>query len=175
MIRNLKVCRNAFVDGCLDVDGRIKTRDLEVKGVLTVRGDTNVHNLHVAGELEARIFLNPATVSAGHIVDVGDVLVVSPDADREVVASFAAEQTNVVGVAVSATSLFNQQVRMAVAGEFLVRVEGPINRGNFLETSATQGVARFSSGGRAFAIATSTDLSPGIKLVYARFLIADSF
>lgn len=169
-IENLEILRELIVLGFT------KTCNLEVRHDLRVQENTFLNNVFVEGELEfVKRLLQPVTVSPGHLVEFGDVLVVSPDADREVVASFQAAQETVLGVAASGNEMMNPRVRMVVGGEFLVKVIGPVHRGDFLETSTTQGTAMVSHGPSAFAIATSSDPSAGIKLVHARFIVADTF
>lgn len=201
---NAEFKRNVLVDGNLDVVGDTSTRDLTVGRNLTVEGDSSVQaltvntDLTVAGETTVQdltvngtltaasqttanlsltgVLTQPVTVTSGEVgpvAEVGDVLVVSSTIDRQVERSSSASQSNVVGVAASNVDA-SGSVNMVLAGEFQVKVTGPVGRGNFLTTSDVAGVAQVGTGQNAFAIATSTSADSGVKLVTARYIVSDT-
>jgi cytoskeletal protein CcmA (bactofilin family) len=179
--RNLAVGGNSSVQALtvntdLNVTGATAVQDLTVNGDLTVAGTTNVTNQTVTNLSVTGVITTPVTVTSGPVgpvAEVGDVLVVSSTTDGQVERSFVTNQTTVVGVAASDVAA-NGTVNMVLAGEFQVKVTGPVGRGNFLVTSDEAGVAQVGSGQNAFAIATSTSADAGVKLVTARYIVADT-
>lgn len=107
-------------------------------------------------------------------VETGDVLMMS-STDRQVKKTDSSDTEGVVGVACG-NGASGSTIRMAVGGEFQIKVIGAVSVGDFLAASSTDGVA-YDAGTNvgAFAIATSTDSDTGVKLVWARFKKAEVY
>jgi hypothetical protein len=115
--------------------------------------------------------------TAGEDIPKGAVLRQSSTVDREMVQTTTVNDIFVLGVAVE-NAVSGRQVCMAVGGEFQVLVEGPVNRGDFLSTSFTTGVANSTgTGGDTgdFAISLVTDSSTAVRLIPARFKKSEVF
>ena len=115
--------------------------------------------------------------TAGEAIPAGAVLRPSTTVDRQVVQTTGPADEAVLGVAVESATA-GSRVCMAVGGEFQVLVTGAVTRADFLASSATVGVA-VSTGTDGsegdFAIATNSDASGAVKLVFARFKKAEVF
>ena len=112
-----------------------------------------------------------SVVTSGAAVSRGSVLVPSTSVDRQVILSPGAAALDVVGVAVDSAAS-GSEICMAVGGEFQVLVTGAVTRGDFLASDAIAGVAESTGTGGSvgdFAIATNSNATVGIKLVWARF------
>jgi len=116
--------------------------------------------------------------TAGEDIPKGACLRQSLTVDREMVqTTTAGDDISVLGVAVE-RAVSGSQVCIAVGGEFQVLVEGAVNRGDFLSTSLTAGVATSTgTGGQQgdFAVCLVTDSSTAVRLVPARFKKAEIF
>lgn len=116
--------------------------------------------------------------TAGEDIPLGAVLRPSTSADRQVVQTTSDDDITVIGVASEAASS-GDSVCMAAGGEFRVLVTGAVTRGDALASAAAStGAARSvgtPSDSGAFAIAMNSDADAGVKLVYARYVKAETY
>lgn len=148
---------------------------MSTKHIKDITGDS----LNINGEISVTdITFNGCLISeatAGEALEEGDVLKVSTTVDRQVIKADSVGNEFVVGVACSDANS-GATVKMAVGGEFQIKVTGAVTRGNFLKVSSTDGVAidNTAAGNPGdFAIAMNSDADTGIKLVWARFVKAE--
>ena len=106
---------------------------------------------------------------------IGDVLIVSAlAAFNRVGLPTQAIDKRVVGVALTATAAAGDTVRMAIGGEFQVRVTASTGKGDFLRTSATLGrVDPTSTVGSVGDFAIASESATAGNLVRARFIRAN--
>ena len=141
-----------------------QTADLIADTFVLTGTNTTINNIEISACI-ANLTITSSDVG------MGDVLIVNPNVDRQVIKSDELLQESVGGIACKdATS--GTSVPMAVGGEFQVKVNGVVTRGDFLATSSDAGIS-FSTGTLGdegdFAIALESSSDVGIKLIYGRF------
>ena len=149
--------------------------NLLILGSTVIDRDKNIDAKVISGKTlrVTGCFVSP--IKVGENVTEGDVLVPSASVDRTAILSTGNEDIKVLGVACN-DALSGETVDMAIGGEFQVKVTGNVARGDFLETSSTNGVAIVDTNDYAsFAIAMETNAEPGIRLVKARFIKSEIY
>ncbi len=114
---------------------------------------------------------------SGSTITQGLVVVADPNSNYSIKLSSAASQTNVLGVAIEEIQN-GYWGNIAFCGRFNIIVAGTVNRGDFLETSETPGVAQSqgqTASKGAFAIALEGNSGGVGTSVNAFFLVAEVY